>query len=300
MVKQAFGENFFLHKDFPIFAIKVEPPYPFLELQDLDLDYTLQQHYHDFSELVVVTGGTGLYWMEGFEFQVAAGDVFLIQGEQQHFFKTLNDLAFYVVMFQPEGLQLPTKELKKIPGFNAVFVLEPAYRRKHNFKGHLHLDRSGLANAQQILRQMARELESLDSGFGISLFGHLLQLFVFLSRQYSKKPQTPQSQAILRIAEVIGAIEKGYASPWKLSALADLAHMSEGNLHRVFKEATGQSPMDYLIQLRLHRAMELLTETSLSITEIAFEVGFNDSNYFTRQFKKVSGMSPSRYRGSTR
>lgn len=296
MARQAFGKNLFLHKDYPILVIKVEPPYPFLQFHDLD--FTLQQHYHDFSELVIVTSGTGLHWVEGFEFQVAAGDVFLIQGEQQHFFKTLNDLTLYNVMFQPDRLPLPMKELKKIPGFTAVFVLEPAYRRKHNFGSRLHLDRSALARAQQILHQMSRELELLDTGFEISLLGDLIQLLVFLSRQYTKAPQTEQGQAILRIAEVIGALEKEFASPWKLSDLADLAGMSEGYLHRVFKEATGHSPIDYLIQLRMQRAMELLSGTTLPVTEIAFEVGFNDSNYFTRQFKKIVGISPSKYRRS--
>ena len=298
MARQAFGENLFLHKDYPIIVIKVEPPYPFLKFHDLD--FTLQKHYHDFSELVIVTAGTGLHWVEGFEFQVAAGDVFLIQGEQQHFFKTLNNLTLYNVMYQPDRLPLPIKELKKIPGFTAVFVLEPAYRQKHNFNSRLHLDRSALTKTQQILNQMEQELELMDAGFEISLFGDLVRLFVFLSRQYAKAPQTEQGQAILRIAEVIGALEKEYARPWKLSDLAGLACMSEGNLHRVFKEATGQAPIDYLIQLRMHRSMELLSETMLTVTEIAFEVGFNDSNYFTRQFKKVVGMSPSRFRGTTR
>ena len=296
MVRKAFGKDLFPLDNYPIIVFKVAPPYPFLKLPDLD--FTQQQHYHDFSELVIVTEGTGLHWVEGFEFHVAAGDVFLIQGDQQHYFKELYGLTLYNVMFQSDRLQLPTKELKKIPGFNAVFVLEPSYREKHNFKSRLHLDHSGLAKVQQMLRQMEQEIKSQESGFEISLLGNLIQLFVFLSRQYSKAPQTVQGQAILRIAEVIGALEKDYSSPWKLSGLADLAHMSEGNLHRVFKEAVGQSPIDYLIQLRLHRAMELLSETTLSITEIAFQVGFNDSNYFTRQFKKVVGISPSRYRGS--
>lgn len=296
MARKAFGKDLFFLDNYPIIVFKVEPPYPFLELHDLD--FTQQQHYHDFSELVIATEGTGLHWVEGFEFHVAAGDVFFIQGEQQHFFKELNDLTIYNVLFQADRLRLPTKELKKIPGFNAIFVLEPVYRQKHNFKSRLHLDRSGLAKVQPILRQMWREVESPESGFEVSLFGNLIQLLVILSRQYSEVPQTAQGQAILRIAKVIGALEKEYASPWKLSDLADLAHMSEGNLHRVFKEATGQSPIDYVIQLRLHRAMEMLSETMLSITEIAFEVGFKDSNYFTRQFKKMTGISPSRYRGS--
>jgi hypothetical protein len=175
----------------------VAPPYLFRNRPDLD--FTRQQHYHDFSELVIVTGGTGLHWVEGFEFHVAAGDVFLIQGDQQHYFKKLNGLTLYNVMFQSDRLQLPTKELKKIPGFNAVFVLEPSYREKHNFKSRLHLDRSGLAKVQQLLGQMRQEIRLRESGVEVSLLGNLIQLFVFLSREYSKGPRTAQGRRFFEL-----------------------------------------------------------------------------------------------------
>ena len=72
--------------------------------------------------------------------------------------------------------------------------------------------------------------------------------------------------------------------------------MSRSNLMRVFRAATGQSPIEYLLRLRIQKAMALLRNTDLTITEIAMEVGFNDSNYFTRQFKRVQGSSPTRFR----
>lgn len=101
---------------------------------------------------------------------------------------------------------------------------------------------------------------------------------------------------LLRVGEVIVAIENDPATEWKLDDLAQIAHMSKNNLLKVFRKATHQTPIDDLMRLRIQRAMELLRNPDHTITEIAFAVGFNDSNYFTRQFRKVAGMPPRQYR----
>ena len=74
--------------------------------------------------------------------------------------------------------------------------------------------------------------------------------------------------------------------------------MSESSLLRAFKQATDRAPTQYLLDLRLRRAKNLLRNTSLNITEITFQTGFNDSNYFARQFRKRVGTSPHEYRKS--
>jgi transcriptional regulator GlxA family with amidase domain len=76
--------------------------------------------------------------------------------------------------------------------------------------------------------------------------------------------------------------------------MAKAAAMSDRSFVRRFKEATGFSPMDYVIRKRVHRATRLLGDPGPkpSITEIAFACGFNDSNYFTRQFRRVMGSPP--------
>ena len=83
--------------------------------------------------------------------------------------------------------------------------------------------------------------------------------------------------------------------PTTLDDLAHLAHLSRRQLNRAFQNVTGYSPMDYLIRLRIHRACELLRLRQLNITEISLKVGFNDSNYFTRQFRRVMNGSPRTY-----
>lgn len=91
-------------------------------------------------------------------------------------------------------------------------------------------------------------------------------------------------------------LEVKFDQPINLDELAGIAHMSKRSFIRAFQAATGASPIAYLIQLRITRATALLRESSDPVTDIAFRVGFSDSNYFTRQFRKVTGISPRTYR----
>src|SRR4030095_9563056 len=97
------------------------------------------------------------------------------------------------------------------------------------------------------------------------------------------------------IAGAITHLESNFREPVNLDDLAGLTRMSKRSLVRAFREATGLAALAYLIQLRINRAAALLRSTRDPVTEIAFRVGFTDSNYFTRQFRKVTGVSPRGY-----
>jgi AraC-like DNA-binding protein len=258
-------------------------------------DLTEIEHSHDFCELVIVSQGQGLQSLEGMDLPITAGDVFLLQGRQRHFFHNRHDLILYNVMYNPEQLALPENELRCMPGYCAMFMLEPTYRKQHRFASRLHLKRLQLAHVQTICDEMEHEATHRTPGHEIVLRAKLLDLIAYLSRAYMQGEST-ETQALQRVGEVIGAMENRYANDWKLDQLAQIAHMSKSNLLTVFRKATGQTPIDYLMRLRIQRAMEMLQKSDRSITEIAFAVGFNDSNYFTRQFRKVTSLPPRQYR----
>ena len=100
--------------------------------------------------------------------------------------------------------------------------------------------------------------------------------------------------ALLR--RVRDRIDREYAQPLDVEALARGAHMSAGHLSRQFKLAYGESPYSYLMTRRIERAMALLRRGDLSVTEVCFEVGCSSLGTFSTRFSELVGMPPSAYR----
>jgi len=111
-------------------------------------------------------------------------------------------------------------------------------------------------------------------------------------------PLTPQQrlEELARLRRVRDRIDREFARPLDVEALARGVHLSAGHLSRQFKEAYGESPYSYLMTRRIERAMALLRRGDLTVTEICFEVGFSSLGTFSTRFTELVGRSPSRYR----
>lgn len=92
------------------------------------------------------------------------------------------------------------------------------------------------------------------------------------------------------------AMDRAYAHPLDVPALARLAHVSEAHFSRTFRVTFGETPHRYLQRRRVERAMFLLRETDRSVTDICFEVGFGSAGTFSRTFREIVGRSPRAYR----
>jgi AraC-like DNA-binding protein len=104
---------------------------------------------------------------------------------------------------------------------------------------------------------------------------------------------------LARLRRVRDRIDREYARPLDVEALARDAHMSAGHLSRQFKIAYGESPYSYLMTLRIERAMALLRRGDLSVTEVCFAVGCSSLGTFSTRFSELVGVSPSIYREQT-
>lgn len=258
-------------------------------------DVTEREHYHDFSELVIVLGGSGQHLLEGRRFPVSAGDVFVLQGRQVHCFRERRGLRLLNVMYDPARLSLPNRLLRRITGYSALFLLEPTFRSAHQFSSRLHLNRSDLAAAEAWAHQIEEEEAQRSEGHEAALLSALLNLIVFVSRRYGESENT-EARALLRIGQLISTLEQDYGRSWSIQAMAEATHLSRSSLMRTFQRATGQAPIEYLIGLRMEAAMRALQQSERSVTEIALATGFSDSNYFARQFRKTVGCTPSDFR----
>ncbi|MEE2037698.1 helix-turn-helix transcriptional regulator [Nocardiopsis sp. CT-R113] len=98
------------------------------------------------------------------------------------------------------------------------------------------------------------------------------------------------------IRRVRDRIDREYAEPLNLEALARGAHMSAGHLSREFRRIYGESPYSYLMTRRIERAMTLLRRGDLSVTEVCFAVGSSSLGTFSTRFTELVGVPPSVYR----
>lgn len=123
-----------------------------------------------------------------------------------------------------------------------------------------------------------------------------LLLFIIRCKEYEDNVIKEIDVDNRKIQEVATYIFEHYTENILLEDVADKFDMSKSFLSKRFKTATGFGFKEYIINLRIQNACRLLLETNKSITDIAFECGFNDSNYFGDSFRKIKGISPRKYR----
>jgi AraC-like DNA-binding protein len=112
----------------------------------------------------------------------------------------------------------------------------------------------------------------------------------------SSRPASAQHlRDLAQLRRVRDRIDREYAQPLDVEALARGAHMSAGHLSRQFRLAYGESPYSYLMTRRIERAMSLLRRGDLSVTEVCFSVGYSSLGTFSTRFAEVVGMPPSTY-----
>jgi AraC family L-rhamnose operon transcriptional activator RhaR/AraC family L-rhamnose operon regulatory protein RhaS len=272
------------HPDgFPIAVERRDPQEPF------------GLHAHEFAEIVIITAGRGVHVTGEDSYPLSAGDAFVIGGSRRHDYHSMNRLCLVNILFQPEKLNLRTYDLRTLPGYHALFTLEPAWRQRHQFNGRLRLQPSELSVVMAYVDKLDEELRTRPSGFKFMATASFMQIVGYLSRCFARA-KNPDSRALLRIGEAISHLEANYQEPIDLDRLAEIAHMSKRNFMRSFQAAMGSSPIAHLIQLRVNYAASLLRRSEHSVTDIAFQVGFSDSNYFARQFRKLLGVTPRDYR----
>jgi AraC-like DNA-binding protein len=254
-----------------------------------------EPHAHEFTELVIVTGGKCLHVTGSESWELTAGDVFVITGRREHEYRDLLDLKLVNILYQPSQLKMGLLDLPSVAGYHALFTIEPTQRSRQAAKGKLHLNGKDLGQVIELADQLEAELKAREPGFGFMATASFMQIIGLLSRCYGRSP-SPDRRALLRIGEALSHLERNIHRDVNLEELASIAHMSQRSFLRVFQSAVGTSPLAWAIGQRINRACSLLRQTDKRVTEIAFDVGFNDSNYFTRQFTKTTGFSPRAYR----
>jgi AraC-like DNA-binding protein len=154
---------------------------------------------------------------------------------------------------------------------------------------------ASLEETSRLLHAAVVELQARLDGYGLAAAGHVQQAIraaIIAARRDLAGPQQRDSPALRARAYIDERLEETLT----LDRIAAHVNLSPAYLCRLFKQATGYSPMEYTIKQRINRAKDLLQRTDIPIGTIAYQAGYTDAGYFGRTFRQQTGMSPSAYR----
>ena len=264
-------------KDFDITQVKGKA---YTEMKDA--------HYHPYYEFYYLLSGTRKLFINDTIYSVKHGDLVIIpKGELHRTTYISGDTHERIVMIFSDAFIAQLVEQ----------IGEDAFKRCIT-KRQLTIPTNRREYIEELFGKIIREHSGIDSysGYMLKLYVEELIMFVLRFCVNSEKSKTPAQIGDDIISDAAHFISCNYAQDINLKQLADKYNMSPSYFSRKFKLCTGFGYKEYLSTIRIMEACTLLLKTNLSITEIAQQCGFEDSNYFGDSFKKAKGISPRDYR----
>ena len=252
------------------------------------LAQSVEPHYHEFDKFVMVCAGHVDYTVEGVSNRMRAGDMLFVRHHDIHRPEISGESPYerYVLWISPGYLERCGTEASDLAACFAIcsqrrsFLLRPGAEQERQIKKQLH------------------ELEGVmqDPGFGSELLREacFLRLMVTLNRCILASPVHPLRDVDPKIDEVLLYINGHLTEELRVEALAARCYLSRYYFMRRFKEITGYTVHNYILQKRLAAAAEKL-DGGMSITSAALEAGFPEYSAFLRSFRKSFGLTPGEY-----
>ena len=237
------------------------------------------QHYHPHYEIYFMKEGSCRYFLDDRSFDVEAGDL----------------------IFIPKGIIHRTNytsatHSRLLINFTEDYIPEDVIGELDQSR-FLYRSKEIARNVEEVFKKIEYEYNNTDRFSNSLLRCYAAGIFYLILRFPGTLEEATTGNEL--IDSVVKYIKKNYMSDIKLSAVAKMKSVSAEHLSRTFKSCTGFGFNEYVTLLRLRKAEEMIrNEPDKTISEIAYECGFNDGNYFSYKFKKIYGISPIKLRNS--
>ena len=234
-------------------------------------------HYHTRFEIYYLTSGRCHFFIDNRSYDISAGDLILIPEGVIHKTNYGTDEEQARVVLEFSSRFVPESVRAKLPSMIYLF-------RNPTLSSDLH----------EMIRSIDLECKKPDEFTFDSIEAKISSLLFFLAR--NRVLGGPSLSKNSMIEDVINYIKANFAQDVRLSDVAKSHFVSAEHLSRTFKHDTGFGFNEFLSLIRLQHAEHLLKERrGMSISEIAYSCGFNDSNYFSDKFRRTYGISPLKY-----
>lgn len=251
----------------------------------------LRPHRKDYYHLVFVQRGGSRHWVDMTPYVLKENALYFSAPGQLQLKEKLAPLWGVSVAFTREFLaRQPNTALAQLP-----LLLNPQ-------NGHeLLLTPADVAFVEDTLARLEAEYHRPGEWQQPMLTAHLTVLLTYLSRLYTEQfPGHEPSADQLLLRKYRTRIEAHFRERHEVGAYAALLHISAGHLSEVVKAQSGKPAIAHIQERLVLEARRLLFHTPQSVKEIAYELGFADASYFSRFFKRETGLTPAGYRASSR
>lgn len=230
-------------------------------------------------QILYIASGKAHFYFNGVEEIITAGNMVIYRPkeEQRYYYYGTDHTEVYWVHFT---------------GGNVKNIL-----RKYGISDNTHVIHTGTSlEYKHIFLQMIQELKLCKEDYEELLVNYLQHLLIMLHRSNSHKPKGKNHLLMKEMDSAVRYFHENYNKPISIEEYAADHLMSVSWFIRNFKEYTETTPAQYILSLRISNAQTLLETTNYNVTEIAEIIGYDNPLYFSRIFKKQSGMSPSEFR----
>ncbi len=254
-------------------------------------NYSADSHWHDDLEFISVLSGYMDYNVNGEIIRLNAGQGIIVNARQLHFGFSAErrDCEFICILLHP--LLLCTSQY-----IDREFV-SPLL--SDSSIPYIFLDKNTEWQKQILadIDEMCSRKDKANAPLYIqNLFYHIWLLLTENALKEKRIKRKDRNLSVLK--DMLSFIQKNYANKVTLEEIAKSGNVSKSTCLAIFKKYLQDTPTNYLIGYRLKKASALLKETDLSVSEIAFEVGFQGTSYFAEAFRKNFGCSPGKYKSA--
>jgi AraC-like DNA-binding protein len=252
-------------------------------------------HYHNNYEISFITEGTGKRIVADSMEEFQPGDLVFIGSNLPH---------VWIPEKEHRGLTERTLEMVFLQfSSNILFPQLLGLPELKNVRRALDMSERGIQIVGQTLNEVSeimlqlpyqKSFDRLNNFFRLmDIIGSSKSNISLASEEYLRKRFTPGNRRIALLHEFL---MNHYREEIDLKKLADLVHMAEGSLCRFFKMNVGTSIFEYLNQIKVEFACKLLMDPDMGVFDVCLDSGFNNLSHFNKQFRKITGVTPSEYR----
>lgn len=237
-------------------------------------------HWHEHIEMHYILQGDAVFHIDQELYQVQRGDLVIANRNELHAgYSTAVPYEACFLVFDPSDLS------PELGGKNRHF--------QSLIRGDAHV--------RELLARIFAERDDGQEGYRPMCRALITELLVYLCRRYAAeskpaKDMMKRRRDLERLQPALDYIEKNYAERISVAQLAKLLCLSPDRLGHLFRDGVGQAPLQYINEIRLRKAMNLLKTEEYTVTEVAQAVGFFDYNHFGRLFRRRYGCTPNQVR----